>query len=260
MKRFIQYILFCSLSVPLFSATKYEPLDQIISDFLSTDWPTVLSAKEKLENTGSACISQIVALMNDCRIHKLENTGDLIYPGAEKYYGHGQIIDYDIDDICIRAGWLLEEMTFMNFGFTGVHLADQELSHYIRYTFPAYYSDGTNQHHLDELTAAGKRKLIRSLSIEEARNWWRSNSTEWNRLSALEDALNSPDEKRQVKALFYIRNGKTRCIGLGENFYKARLENTIMTLSKSETSRVSENAKLIMLDSDFDWLSIKSVE
>jgi hypothetical protein len=32
-----------------------------------------------------------------------------------------------------------------------------------------------------------------------------------------------------------------------------------MRLSKSETNRVSENAKLIMLDSDFDWLSIKPV-
>jgi hypothetical protein len=112
---------------------------------------------------------------------------------------------------------------------------------------------------VNELTVSGKRKLIRSLSIEQAKNWWQISSQSWNRLTALEEALYSQDEKCQVKALFYMRYGKTLCKGLNEDFYKSRLESTIMKLTKAELNRVSENAKLIMLDSDYDWLSIKPV-
>jgi hypothetical protein len=128
MKRFIQYFLMCCFSVAPSLANGGESINQLIRDFLSTDWPTVLAAKEKIENLGQAGIPDVIAVMNDCRMHELQNTGDLIFPGAEKYLGHGQIIDYDIDDICVRAGWLLEDLTFRNFGFTGIHLPDDELS------------------------------------------------------------------------------------------------------------------------------------
>lgn len=254
MKRFAIYLLFCCYSLSNLSATGNESIKKLIADFLSADWPAVISAKEKIENLGSAAIPEIITVMNDCKVNKLQNTGDLIYPGAEKYFGHGQIIDYDIDDLCVRAGWLLEELTFRNFGFTGIHLPDNELSDFIKKSFSDYYNIAANQRRLDELTAQGKRKLIRSLSIEQVNSWWQSSSKDWNRLNALEEALNSQDDKCQVKALFYLRNGKTRCKGLSESYYKTRLEQAVMRLSNAELNRISENAKLIMLDSDFDWL------
>ena len=260
MKRFTIYLLLCCLSTSLFSRTNTEPIRQLINDFLSTDWPTVLSAKEKLENIGAEGISDVITIMNECREHKLQNTGDLIFPGAEKYFGHGQIIDYDIDDICVRAGWLLEDLTFMNFGFTGIHLPDNELSGFIRDNFGDYCNNPANRRQVEELSVTGKRKLIRTLSIERVKNWRQNASAEWNRLNALEEALKSQDEKCQVKALFYLRNGKTRCAGLNENFYKTQLESTVMKLTRVTLGRVSENAKLIMLDSDFDWLRIKPVD
>jgi hypothetical protein len=259
MKRYLLYLIMCCCSQSLFSATSHEPIKKLIADFLSTDWPTVMQAKEKIENLGSEGIPEILAIMNDCRLNNLQNTGDLIFPGAENYFGHGQIIDYDIDDNCVRAGWLLEELTFKNFGFTGIHLPDNELIDFIIKTFPDYYGTPVNRRQLDELTISGKRKLIRSLSINRAKEWWQNASQGWNRLNALEEALISQDEKCQVKALFYMRNGKTLCKGLDETFYKSQLEQTVMKLSKVALNRVSENAKLIMLDSDFYWLSIKPV-
>ncbi len=260
MKRFALYLLLCWFSLPVFPRGSNESPGQLIHDFLSTDWPTVLAAKEKIENLGPAGIPDIIAVMNDCRVHELQNTGDLIFPGAEKYFGHGQIIDYDIDDICVRAGWLLEDLTFLNFGFTGIHLPDAELSVFINHTFPDYTSIPSNQRQMEELSVAGKRRLIRTLSIERVKNWWKTAAAGWTRLDALEEALNSSDEKCQVKALFYLRNGKTICKGLDEHYYKLKLEPLIMKLTNVETGRVSENAKLIMLDSDFDWLALKPVD
>jgi hypothetical protein len=257
MKKYILLsLVLCCCIQPTFSAGD-EPLKQLIAEFLSTDWPTVNTAKEKLENLGVSSIPEVIAIMDDCRVHKLQNTGDLIYPGAERYFGHGQIVDYEIDDICVRAGWLLEELTFNNFGFTGIHLPDQELSDFIEKTFPGYYN--ANQKQVAELSAASKRKLIRTLSIDKVKEWWKTESKDWNRLDALREALTSNDEKCQVKALFYLRNGKTHCTGLDEKYYKMNLESIIMRLTKSSLNRVSENAKLVMLDSDFDWLILKPV-
>ncbi len=259
MKKSALYLVVCLLAQNLFCNTNGDPIKQLLDDFLSKEWPVVSAAKEKIENLGSAAIPEMLALMNDCRINKLENTGDLIFPGAEKYYGHGQIIDYDIDNICVRAGWLLEELTFNNFGFSGIHLPAEELTGFISKTFPEYYGLQTNRAQTDKLDETGKRKLILTLSIEKARKWWQSVAKPWNRLAALEQSLKSTDEKSQVKALFYLRNGRTACKGLTQKYYKSKLEKTIMKLTKSETNRVSENAKLIMLDSDFDWLSTKPV-
>jgi hypothetical protein len=69
--------------------------------------------------------------------------------------------------------------------------------------------------------------------------------------------LKSTDEKRQVKALFYIRNGISKCSGLTKDVYYDQLSREIVRLSGSDVQRISENAKLILLDTRLEWLSIK---
>jgi hypothetical protein len=139
MKKSVLYLVVCLLAQNLFCNVTGEPIKQLMGAFLSNDWPAVIAAKEKMESLGSEAIPEILNIIDDCRVIKLENTGDLIFPGAERYYGHGQIIDYDIDNICVRAGWLLEELTFNNFGFSGIHLPADELIGFISKTFPDYY-------------------------------------------------------------------------------------------------------------------------
>jgi hypothetical protein len=259
MKKYAFYLIINCLFIPIYGGPGNEPIKELIGKFMSADWPSVMVAKEKLENYGSAAIPEIMALMNDCKLNKLKSTGDLIYPGAEKFFGHGQIIDYDIDNTCVRAGWLLEELTFMDFGFSGIHLPANELAAFVKTTFPDYYGNAENQKRFNEMDEEAKREAMRSLSIEKAKSWWQISSKQWNRLSALEQALVSTDETCQVKALFYLRNGRTSCKGLTQKYYRSKMAKTVEKLSKAETSRVSENAKLIMLDSDFSWLSIKPV-
>jgi hypothetical protein len=234
--------------------------EKLITDFKSTDWPTVMKAKESIENLEKDGIPQLMTMLNDFSIRRLKNTGDLIYPGAVKFYGHGQIIEYDIDEISIRAGWLLEDLTFQNFGFSGIHLPDNEILDFIQHNFPDYISSTANKQKLDKMTTAEKRKLIKSLSIKKAQVWWNSESESWNRLNALVNALKSTDEKRQVKALFYIRNGKTKCSGLNKAYYEAELIELMRELAKTELKRVSENAKLILMDIDFEWLALKPAD
>jgi hypothetical protein len=234
-------------------------IDALLKDFKSNDWPTVINAKEKLENMEEKSIPYLIDMLGVKSYVKLVNTGDLIYPGAEKFYGRGQIIDYDIDDLIVRAGWLLEELTFQNFGFSGIHIQEDRLINFIKVNYPGYYDNNSNRKKLDKCSVAEKRRLIKDLSISEAREWWSRESAGWNRLDALVSALKSDDEKRQVKALFYLRNGKTQCTGLTKGYYEASIQSIVVELSKVQTKRVSEHAKLILLDTNYDWLKMKQM-
>ncbi len=234
-----------------------QEIDQLFTDFQSNNWEIVLIAKNSLENMEGKSIPGLVKLLDNNATVKLENTGTLIYPGADKFFGYGQIIAYDIDKIAIRAGWLIEELTFQNFGFSGVHIEEYKLLDYIKVTFPGYYNNSSNRKKLQNSTADEKRTIIMELSHNNVNEWWEKEADEWNRLDALIDALNSNDEKRQVKALFYIRNGKTKCSGLNISIYESKIKSRINELSKVNLQRVSEHAKLILLDDEFNWLKMK---
>jgi len=248
-------ILICL--VVLFARGQDNELKVLLDELQSFEWNQVMLAKEKLENMEAEAIPYIIPLLQDKSVRKLTNTGDLIYPGADKFFGHGQIIDYDIDKTDVRAGWLLEELAFQNFGFTGVHIQENDLSDYIRFHFPKFYNNSRNRKLIDTSSETEKREMIRDLSTREAEKWWEDQADTWNRFDALVEALGSDDEKRQAKALFYIRNGKTSCTGLNKESYKSKIKSIVLELSKSPLKRISEQSKLILLDTDFDWLALK---
>jgi hypothetical protein len=246
-------------SLAIFSSAYSQiDIDQIIKDFTGNDWNVVSTSKDKLENLEGKSIPQVLALLDNNTVNKLKNTGSLIYPGAEKFFGYGQIIDYDIDNISTRAGWLLEEVSFNNFGFTGIHLPDGDLIDFIKLTFPEYYNNSTNRKVLETSSIDDLRKIIHDLSVRNAKIWWQHDGSSWTRLNALATALKSFDEKCQVKALFYMRNGNTKCTGLTKDYYIDNISKEIVRLSTSDTKRISENAKLILFDTKFLWLDNKT--
>lgn len=230
---------------------------QLLENLVSNDWKQVKAAKQELENMEGAIIPDLISLLDDNRFVKLQNTGSLIFPGAERFFGHGQILDYDIDYIAIRAGWLLEDITFNNFGFSGIHLPEDEAVDFIKLTFPVYYNNSVNRKKIENASKEELRDMIQTLSITNVKNWWKINSTTFSRLEALDDALKSFDEKRQVKALFYMRNGITKCAGLTTEYYDDKLIKEISRLSRSDVQRISEHAKLILLDTSLEWLKMK---
>jgi hypothetical protein len=235
-------------------------IDALIKDFTSSDWKTVKEAKRQLENYEGQSIPKIIQLLDRNETVKLTNTGSLIYPGASKFYGYGQMIEYDIDRIAVRAGWLLEDLTFNNFGFSGCHLAAEDQMNFIKITFPAYYNNASNRKKLESSSEAELGNTIFTLAVKNAKEWWLHQGTNWTRLQALIDALKSFDEKRQFKALFYLRNGQTKCTGLTKDYYIDNIAREIVRLSGSDTQRISENASNILSDTRFSWLENKNTE
>lgn len=252
-------IILSFLAINYLCFSQESKISDLLNDFESNNWPTVLQAKESLENLESMSIPALIDLLKKDENKKLTNTGDLIYPGAEKFFGHGQIIDYDIDKINVRAGWLLEDLTFKNFGFSGIHIEASGLSDFIKNKFPEYYNNQKNREIIEKSSEKEKRELIRELSIKEAKDWWKKEGDKWSRYNSLIKSLQSNDERSQVKGLFYLRNGKSSCKGLTKEAYKEKIEPLVIELSKSNLKRISEQAKLIMVDSEFDWMAIKPI-
>lgn len=233
-------------------------IEGLLKDFASDDWKVVKTAKFELENMEAAAIPEVIKLLNDDKIVKLTNTGSLIYPGATKFYGYGQMIEYDIDKLSIRGGWLLEDLTFNNFGFSGCHLAPEDQMNFIKVTFPEYYNNANNRKVLEASSEAELGNIIYKLSVKNALDWWEEEGSSWNRLLALTQALKSFDEKRQVKALFYLRNGETKCTGLTREYYFENIAKEIVRLSSSDTQRVSEHSLNILSDTKLLWLENKN--
>ncbi|MBN1949784.1 MAG: hypothetical protein JW801_01185 [Bacteroidales bacterium] len=257
----ISHLFYCLILLSLAGSLNAQAdIPELIREFCLSDWSEIKNAKTELENLEGKAIPEILSLLENDEFVKLTNYKNLIYPGADNIYGYGQIIDYNIDNLSIRAGWLLEDLTFSNFGFSGIHLPEESQIPFIRITFPDYYNNATNRKKIESSSSEELSRLIHKLSIKAAKDWWGIERDDWSRLDALEDALKSFDEKRQVKALFYIRNGKTRCTGLTKDYYYENISQEIVRLSGSETLRVAEHARLILFDTKLTWLNDKQTD
>ena len=232
-------------------------VDKLIRDFSGNDWQTILNAKKELENLEEIALPQIVELLDQDKLVKIQNTGDLIYPGAEKFYGHGIIVDYDIDNLAIRGGWLLEEITFQNFGFSTIHDRDENLMSNIKINFKDFLNEGYLKK-LKNMTPDQLRVEMKKMAIKKAKDWWLNESTDWNRLQGIIDALHSDDSRRQILALQYLKSGESKCKGLTIEAYLDELKGRITYLSKSKIKRISEQSIFILNDSDFEFIRIKN--
>ena len=104
MNRIYIICVFCSLIISSV-ANSQNNIDKLILTIKETNsYPNLDNACEELLKNGKDAIPQLIELLNDSSYIKLTNTADLIYPGAKEFYGHGNIISYNINFVSIRAG------------------------------------------------------------------------------------------------------------------------------------------------------------
>lgn len=239
-------------------ASDSPSVEPLVRQFISSDWSTVRLAKESLESMQERAIPILVSLLERDEQVKLTGTADLIYPGASEFWGHGEIVDYDIDWIPVRAGWALEDLTFQAFGFReGAIDHDQLLEASIAGKVDVPLSDVVPS------TDARAGRERRARAVARAREWWADASPRWSRLDSLVEALESGDPARQVEALNWLRHGETRCDGLTKEAFTRRLLPHVRSLSKSDQHSVKEQAAYLLHDFDTDewyWLSSKPQE
>ena len=93
MRHLIAVILVLTLKL----STAQSRLDTMISQLRQSNFFKVDEVRDSLVNYGKEAIPRLIVLLHDTSFVKLKNTADLIYPGAEEFYGHGWVVRYDID-------------------------------------------------------------------------------------------------------------------------------------------------------------------
>ncbi len=253
MKHYITIILLLTFTVSF----SQKRLDGMIAELKHSDFSAIYKVKDSIVNYQKDAIPELIELLKDTSFVKLNNTADLIYPGAEKFYGHGWIVNYDIDWISVRAAWLLEEITFQNFGYRDLTINEDKLMSLHKQDYTSYLQTGS--HDIDFKDKNPREQLIiyRLMLADRVLKWWDKNKNGWTRLNAIKEALSSIDEQRQSLALRYLRFGKTDCAGLTLENYKEEIKPIIKKIKRSKNEN-AEQAKYLLEDNEYYWFKSKT--
>ena len=239
-----------------FSQTR---LDKMVIQLKEPDYGKMSAIKDSIENYQREAIPRLITLLKDTSFNKLQNTFDLIYPGAKEFYGHGGIVRYDIDWVAVRGAWFLEEITFQNFGYRDLAITEEKLMAVHKQDYSSYIKTGSHKIDFKSKTLRDNLKVYRIMLADRVSKWWEDNNASWTRMKALKDALSSNDEQRQGEALQYLRFGVTKCDGLTIESYQKEIKPLIENIKNQKTG-LSEQARLILDDKESYWHKIKTEE
>lgn len=213
------------LTPPTMQAAPEPTTTQVIALALlaTASWRDVRMAKLLLAGDRRASLAPVVEMIDrDDRV-PLTDTADLIYPGAKKFYGHGGIESYDLDHIGDRAGWVLEDLTFRDFGF----------------------SDGIDPFTAEDPAHARTRRAAARAAV---RGWWKLARNAWRCYDALGDALRSP---RTALAYAWLRTWKAPpCDGFTPERFKRELLPIVQKHAADPGHPMHAQAKLLLRDLD----------
>lgn len=171
--------------------------DTVRQDFVSDRWPKVQAAADALTVTEG--IPVLLEVMGQDAEVVLEESADLIYPGARRFYGHGLKIDYELNWLAGRAGWVLEGLTFEAFGFRQTDITTADV---LNAAGPLAKGRSTDDLRHDPQVKAALRKR----AVQRAREWWKNQGGKFDREAAARMALNGTDSPKQRRVLAALRS------------------------------------------------------
>ncbi|MCC1485660.1 hypothetical protein [Winogradskyella immobilis] len=215
---------------------------RLINDFTSSEWDKVSKAKDSLLNIGKPIIPDLIRLMeNPKAFKKLQNTGDLIYPGATEFWGHGRVVDYDLDWIAIRAGWAMENLTLQHFGFSENVITEKELMDLHKKDYANYIETGIHDVNFERK----KFKELESI-IVNAKEWWNNSKKSWTPLIGLKEAIFSNDIPRQIDAILQMRYPRFEIKGYNQEWFENEVKARVIELNKSDDEGLKLQTNLLL--------------
>jgi hypothetical protein len=225
-------------------------IDSCITLLCSAECGKVFKAKHDiLLNYQNEAIPKLITLLNDTSYVKLVNTADLIYPGTKEFYGHGYIVNYDIDWISVRAAWVLEQITFQDFGYlNSLPINKKSLLALHQQDYQNYLNKGHHDINYKDTTSRDSLIKYRLLLAHKANRWWKRNKSNWTKLAALKSALASHNEHREELAIYYLRQGddfdaKTKLAD--RRAYYAQIKDLVIQIKNNKDS-ASEQAEYLL--------------
>jgi len=220
-------------------------IDTLIADFSSPDWQKVHVAANRLVSLEGEAVPALLPLLDSHDVVQLTNTADLIYPGAETFYGHGYVINYALDSLAVRAGWVLESMTFQDFGFRSGTITEDKLFKAMR--------ERPGDMPLEQAAGPQPKPEPVAEAAERAREWWKKSGKGWTRYKGLLAALDSGDFRQQAEAVIWMRSGVTDCAGFDEAVYKSKVEPRVRKLAASSPDKTVKSQAESLLREGLFW-------
>lgn len=220
MKHYL-FLALLALWLPGSVFAQNKQLDSLFKAFSGRDFDqVVLPAKQALEQKQKEVIPALIQLLQNPEQAKLYYSQQLMYPGSKRVVEENEIIvPYELDWISVRAGWLLEEICFKDFGYRSLATLDpsfEEIKHHNRNeeNEQIYAVDWQNRLPQEQINQS-RKKLATAVA-----SWWEQNKNEWTRVKAIKEALQSNNEYFIGKALDFISDYapyKNSC----DNFFDA---------------------------------------
>ncbi|MES1242738.1 MAG: hypothetical protein ABUT39_14070 [Acidobacteriota bacterium] len=211
----------------------------LVAQLRVPDWWTVHCTELELESLQAKAVPALLDLLDSREVVPLENTMDLIYPGAKTFYGHGYMVDYAIDSLAVRAGWTLESLTFQDFGFRSGTIQEDAL-------FRAMRENPPGDMPLEQALGPQKAPGPVAEAAARARKWWAKAGPKWTRFQGIVEALDSNDPDRQFAVLGWLRDGdRSECDGLKER-YEKEIKPRVAKLAGSKDENVRQQAGYLL--------------
>ncbi len=237
-------LISCSYQVRKTSALNNSRIKSLVYSLNKAEWEIVFKSKDSLEQLENEALPYLIENLNsENKYVKLINTADLIYPGTVEFFGSGWVVDYDIDWLAIRTGWVIEEITFENFGFKESIITEDTLMKIMKDSLK--YQEYLKTGKYDFIVTPNKVRKLNDI-IKRTNDWWSKNSSDWSRLKGITNALKSNDIQRQSNALQYLRHGDFCINGLTREYFEKELRPIVSQLLESEEDFIKEDAKMLL--------------
>ncbi|WP_118976714.1 hypothetical protein [Taibaiella koreensis] len=255
----MRYLFTGILSLAFYYCSAQPSLDKMMLQLQGADYSAIRQAKSEIIAQDRAAVPRLIALLKDTSFVPLTNTFDLIYPGTKDFLGHGAIVRYDIDWIAVRAGWVLETLTFRNFGYRDTSITEERLMKLVIDNYQAYLKKGS--YDVDFSSKLDRQQLIalRLRLADTAAGWWEKHKRNWSRYDALKEALASNDAQRQEAALDFLNDGSVNVEGLSLDKYESELK-PLLEKIKASNNEGAERVVELLDDEKHEWYTKKQMK
>lgn len=219
--------LFCFvMATNICAFSQQNRIDSLLNDFKGFMFAyKIQPAKLALETYDKDAIPKIIPLLYSSEFTKIDDKPYLMYPASREYMStHGYILPYNIDWLSIRAGWLIEALTFIDFGYK------TELDEKKYAIIDGYLYKGIRE--IPWINAPTEASLLKTRKpmADKVAAWWQKNKDTWTRLGALKELLQSKNVDDVYKALHFILYTRTKCDGFTRDAYEKEIKPIIVSI------------------------------
>jgi hypothetical protein len=232
---YIIFLVFCfSISSVLSqqsmtASNEAKEIDQLIGRLKGLRFNNdIKDASNGLSSYQQLALPKLISLLYDPTRLDTDPGDPYTVLATGNYNGYNKIaiIPYNFDWLSIRAGYVIESMTFIDFGYSSsIKITDNKNGN-IKLTW-------------NKIATAESLKKDRKNLADKVTNWWQINKATWSRFNALKTALQSKDKAYVTRGVDFIYYGETKCDG----FTKERFEKELKPLLKALLNTTDKELK-----------------